>query len=63
MVETNAKTATNAASKEAGFSWEMANGTAIKVMLNEHPYADAIIQMIPEFEEKMDEALADIEVD
>jgi multiple sugar transport system substrate-binding protein len=35
-----------------GFSWEMAKGSSIKVLFNQHPYAEAIIQKIPEFESK-----------
>lgn len=42
--------------EEAGqiskFSWEMSKGSSIKVLLNQHPYADAIIKKIPEFEKK-----------
>lgn len=37
------------ASKE-GFSWDMASGAQIKVLLNQHPYAEALIKKIPEFE-------------
>lgn len=34
------------------FAWDAAKGTTIKVMFNQHPYADAIIKKIPEFEAK-----------
>ena len=33
-----------------GFRWDMASGVSIKVLLNQHPYAEAIIQKIPDFE-------------
>lgn len=33
-----------------GFSWELAKGASINVMLNQHPYAEAIIEKLPEFE-------------
>jgi multiple sugar transport system substrate-binding protein len=35
-----------------GFSWDMASGTNIKVLLNQHPYAEAVIKKIDEFEQK-----------
>ncbi|WHH61121.1 sugar ABC transporter substrate-binding protein [Petroclostridium sp. X23] len=38
--------------KKTGFSWEMAKGAKIKVLLNQHPYAEAVIKKIPDFEEK-----------
>lgn len=38
--------------KEKGFSWDMAKGSTIKVMFNQHTYAEAVIKKIPEFEEK-----------
>ncbi|WP_069999515.1 ABC transporter substrate-binding protein [Cellulosilyticum sp. I15G10I2] len=34
-----------------GFSWDMAKGATVEVMFNQHTYADAIIQKIPEFEQ------------
>lgn len=34
------------------FDWKMASGATINVMLNKHPYADAIIKRLPEFEQK-----------
>jgi multiple sugar transport system substrate-binding protein len=36
----------------AGFSWDMAKGSTIKVLFNQHPYAEAIIKKIPDFETK-----------
>lgn len=33
-----------------GFRWDMASGSAIKVLLNQHPYSEAIIKKIPDFE-------------
>lgn len=44
--------------EKKGFSWDMASGTKIKVLLNQHPYAEAVIKKIPEFE-----ALTGITVD
>ncbi|MGP4038927.1 ABC transporter substrate-binding protein [Gracilibacillus sp. D59] len=35
-----------------GFDWKRFDGEEIEVMLNQHPYAEAIIERIPEFEEK-----------
>ncbi len=32
-----------------GFSWDMASGAKLKVMFNQHPYAEAIIKKLPEF--------------
>jgi multiple sugar transport system substrate-binding protein len=34
------------------FKWDLAKGQQIEVMLNQHPYADAIIKRLPEFEQK-----------
>ena len=34
----------------SGFQWDMASGSQIKVLLNQHPYAEAIVKKIPEFE-------------
>jgi multiple sugar transport system substrate-binding protein len=34
------------------FSWTAFSGQEINVMLNQHPYADAIIKRLPEFEKK-----------
>lgn len=34
------------------FSWDMAKGSKIKVLLNQHPYAEAIIKKLPDFEAK-----------
>ncbi|NDL67690.1 ABC transporter substrate-binding protein [Anaerotalea alkaliphila] len=39
-----------AATPSEGFSWDMASGSKIQVMFNQHTYADGIIQKIPEFE-------------
>lgn len=44
--------------KGQGFSWDMAKGTKIKVLYSQHPYAEASIKKIKEFE-----ALTGIEVD
>lgn len=38
--------------KKTGFSWDMVKGSKIKVMFNQHPYAEAIIKKLPEFEGK-----------
>ncbi|MBV8900203.1 MAG: sugar ABC transporter substrate-binding protein [Verrucomicrobia bacterium] len=35
----------------AGFDWKQASGTKITVAFNQHPYADAIIQRLPQFKE------------
>lgn len=35
-----------------GFSWDMASGAKLKIMFNQHPYAEAIIKKIPDFTEK-----------
>lgn len=43
---------TTAAAQKSRFSWDMAKGTTIKVLFNQHPYADAIIKKLPEFESK-----------
>lgn len=43
---------TNQAASGGKFDWKMASGTTINVMLNKHPYADAIIAKLPEFEQK-----------
>ncbi len=42
----------DAAPAVEGFSWDMASGSTIKVMFNQHPYAEAIIKKIPEFTEE-----------
>ncbi|SFM17191.1 carbohydrate ABC transporter substrate-binding protein, CUT1 family (TC 3.A.1.1.-) [Gracilibacillus orientalis] len=34
------------------FDWKRFDGEEIEIMLNQHPYAEAIIERIPEFEEK-----------
>ncbi|MBO1515527.1 ABC transporter substrate-binding protein [Metabacillus bambusae] len=34
-----------------GFDWKRFNGEEINVMLNQHPYAEAIVERLPEFEE------------
>lgn len=38
--------------KKTGFSWDMAKGEEIKILFNQHPYAEAVIKKIPDFEEK-----------
>ena len=40
------------AAAAAGFSWDMAKGTKIRVMFNQHPYAEAIIKKLPDFKAK-----------
>jgi len=47
-----------APSQAIGFNWESAAGTWLKVELNQHPYARAVMQKLPEFE-----ALTGIKVD
>ncbi|WP_319560081.1 sugar ABC transporter substrate-binding protein [Marispirochaeta sp.] len=34
----------------SGFDWKMADGEQVTVLFNQHPYAEAIIKKIPEFE-------------
>ena len=38
-------------SDAADFDWKQANGTTINVSLNQHPYANAIIDQLPKFKE------------
>lgn len=38
--------------QKGGFSWDMAKGTKLKVLFNQHPYAEAIIKKLPDFEGK-----------
>ena len=33
------------------FDWRQSEGSSIAVELNQHPYADAIIERLPEFQE------------
>lgn len=40
------------ASAKTGFSWDMAKGTKIRILFDQHPYAEAIISNLPKFEEK-----------
>lgn len=42
----------------AGFDWKQQDGSKLRVMFNQHPYAEAIIQKIPDFT-----ALTGIEVE
>ena len=35
----------------ADFDWKQANGTTINVSLNQHPYANAIVDQLPKFKE------------
>ena len=35
----------------ADFDWKQASGTTLNVAFNQHPYADAIIQRLPQFKE------------
>jgi multiple sugar transport system substrate-binding protein len=37
--------------EDSKFDWKQASGTKLVVMLNKHPYADAIIKRLPEFKE------------
>jgi multiple sugar transport system substrate-binding protein len=39
-------------SSGGAFDWEMSKGETIHVMFNQHPYAEAIIERLPEFEKK-----------
>lgn len=39
-------------STNAEFNWKQAEGQEINVMLNQHPYAEAILKRLPEFEKK-----------
>ncbi|NLL37045.1 MAG: sugar ABC transporter substrate-binding protein, partial [Fretibacterium sp.] len=32
------------------FNWKQCEGQTIKILFNQHPYAEGIIQKIPEFE-------------
>jgi multiple sugar transport system substrate-binding protein len=41
----------SARAEESKFDWKQASGTKLVVMLNKHPYADAIIKRLPEFKE------------
>lgn len=34
-----------------GFRWDLAAGSSVKILLNQHPYAEAIIKKIPDFEQ------------
>ena len=36
----------------SGFDWKMAQGQEVTVLFNQHPYAEAIIKKIPEFESR-----------
>jgi multiple sugar transport system substrate-binding protein len=35
----------------ADFDWKQAQGTTLTISLNQHPYADAIVQRLPQFKE------------
>jgi len=41
----------SARADDSKFDWKQATGTKLVVMLNKHPYADAIIKKLPEFKE------------
>ena len=41
----------NVSAEEASFDWKAYEGTTLNVMFNEHTYAQAIINKLPEFEE------------
>lgn len=45
-------TANKAAESADGFDWKRYSGEEINVMLNQHPYAEAIVERLPEFEAK-----------
>lgn len=45
------KAADQASANTDAFSWDMASGSTIQVMFNQHTYADGVIEKIPEFEE------------
>jgi len=47
-----AEPAKNESTSAQGFNWKQFSGQEINVMLNQHPYAEAIIQRLPEFEQK-----------
>src|SRR6202023_958342 len=36
---------------QSNFDWKQASGTKLVVMLNKHPYADAIIKRLQEFKD------------
>ena len=44
--------AIKAQAAESGFNWKMADGEEVTVLFNQHPYAEAIIKKIPEFESR-----------
>lgn len=48
----NNESPTTQPSSNGEFKWDLAKGQQIEVMLNQHPYADAIIKRLPEFEQK-----------
>jgi multiple sugar transport system substrate-binding protein len=41
----------SAKAEDSKFDWKQATGTKLVVMLNKHPYADAIIKRLPQFKE------------
>jgi multiple sugar transport system substrate-binding protein len=50
---TESVAATNSAVKAgADFNWNQFSGQELDVMLNQHPYGDAIVKRLPEFEKK-----------
>ena len=57
-VSTTTDATTQAPSETNAFSWRQSEGAHLKVLLNTHQYAEAIIEKLPEFE-----ALTGISVD
>lgn len=54
QTQTTSQTQTNnsqSPSNTQGFDWKMASGAEINVMLNQHPYAEAIIERLPVFQD------------
>ena len=43
--------ADGARAQQSTFDWKQASGTKLVVMLNKHPYADAIIKRLQEFKD------------
>lgn len=47
-----AAASTQSTDSSKAFSWDMAKGSKLKVLFNQHPYAEAIIKKLPDFEAK-----------
>jgi multiple sugar transport system substrate-binding protein len=43
---------TTTAAATGSFDWKQQSGKSLRVMLNQHPYAEAIIKKLPDFEAK-----------